>query len=111
METHFDELERHGSSRAWQRVVADLRMLSRDAEDLLKATASDMSDKAKETRARVLAALERARTTCDGLQDRTTAAAKSAARQTDTLVREHPYESLGVAFGVGVLIGALIARK
>jgi ElaB/YqjD/DUF883 family membrane-anchored ribosome-binding protein len=35
----------------------------------------------------------------------------AGAKATDRAIREHPYESLGVAFGLGVLIGVLIARR
>jgi ElaB/YqjD/DUF883 family membrane-anchored ribosome-binding protein len=27
------------------------------------------------------------------------------------VIRAHPYESMGIAFGVGLLIGVLVARK
>lgn len=36
---------------------------------------------------------------------------KDAAHKTDEAVRTHPYESMGIAFGVGVLIGVLIGRR
>jgi len=113
METHFANLqnEQAQSSLARERVLADLRTLARDSEALLKATAGDASDKAKEARSRFSAALERARATCNDLQEQALATAKAAATRADTVIREHPYESIGVAFGVGLLIGVLVARK
>lgn len=36
---------------------------------------------------------------------------KEAAHKTDEAVRSHPYESMGIAFGMGVLIGVLIGRR
>lgn len=33
------------------------------------------------------------------------------AKQTDSAIRAHPYESLAIALGVGVLLGAFLARK
>jgi ElaB/YqjD/DUF883 family membrane-anchored ribosome-binding protein len=47
--------------------------------------------------------IEKAKETCERLQDQTAAAAKA----TDKTIREHPYQALGVAFGVGVLVGVL----
>ena len=35
----------------------------------------------------------------------------SGAKATDKVIREHPYQSIGVAFGIGVLIGVLVTRK
>ena len=51
--------------------------------------------------------LENAKDVCENLQDQTAA----AARATDRTVREHPYQAVGVAFGVGILIGFLVARS
>ena len=111
METHFESIELAHSSLARERVLADLRALVRDSETLLKATASDVSEKAKEARARLASALERAKSTCDELQRQAVAAAKAAAKKADSAIREHPYESIGLAFSVGLLIGLLMRHK
>ena len=60
-----------------------------------------------EIRARLEAAVEKAKAACERLEEKTVAAAKA----TDKVVREHPYQALGIAFGVGVLIGVLAARS
>jgi ElaB/YqjD/DUF883 family membrane-anchored ribosome-binding protein len=111
METNYEAIEKAQGAIARERVMADLQTLTRDAEDLLKATAGDVSEKAKEARSRVAAALERAKVTCVHLQEQTVATAKAAAKKADTVIRDHPYESIGVAFGVGLLIGVLVTRK
>jgi len=111
METHFNEIEHAHSALARERVLADLRTLARDAEDLLKATAGDVTEKAKEARHRLTAALERAKSTCEDLQEQTLASARAAAKKADTVIRDHPYESIGVSFGVGLLIGVLVSRR
>ena len=95
-----------GNSRI-EKVKEDLRTLAHDAEDLIKATAEDMSEKAKGARARLSEAIARARVTCDQLEQRSIAAAKA----TDQTIREHPYESVGIAFFVGLLTGVLMTRK
>jgi ElaB/YqjD/DUF883 family membrane-anchored ribosome-binding protein len=51
--------------------------------------------------------IEKAKDVCERLQNQTAAAAKA----TDKTVREHPYQALGIAFGVGVLIGVLVSRS
>ncbi len=90
-----------------EKIKEDLRTLMQDAEALLKATASDMSDKAREARARLGEALERAKATYQRMEEKTVAAAKA----TDKVIREHPYESIGIAFGFGLLLGVLASRK
>ena len=82
-------------------------MIMRDAEDLLKATAGEAGEKVKEVRSRLATALESAKATYERVQDKTVQAAKA----TDHVIREHPYESIGVAFGVGLLIGVLVGRR
>jgi ElaB/YqjD/DUF883 family membrane-anchored ribosome-binding protein len=111
METYFENLEQAHSEMARERVLQDLNTLARDSEALLKATADDLSEKAKGARARLAAALQRARATYAELQQQTVASAKAAAKRADTVIRDHPYHSIGVAFGVGLLVGVLVARK
>jgi ElaB/YqjD/DUF883 family membrane-anchored ribosome-binding protein len=41
------------------------------------------------------------------VEEKTVERAKAA----DRVVREHPYPTIGVAFGVGLLIGVLAARR
>jgi ElaB/YqjD/DUF883 family membrane-anchored ribosome-binding protein len=111
METHFENLAQGQSLMARERVLRDLKSLARDSEALLKATAGDLGATAGEARRRLAGALERARATCAQLQEQTIAYAKATAKQTDTVIRAHPYESVGIAFGLGVLVGVLVSRK
>ena len=98
--------------RLWRlRQSETMRALVRDSEALLRATASDVSEKAQEARARMTAAMERAKATCQELQAQGLESAQAAARKADDTIRAHPYESLGIAFGVGLLIGALMRRR
>jgi ElaB/YqjD/DUF883 family membrane-anchored ribosome-binding protein len=111
MEINFEKLERAQSIIARERVVRDLKTLARDAEGLMKATAGDLGDNVRNARARLGGALESAKATCNKLQGQMIASAEAATRRTDALVREYPYESIGIAFGIGVLIGVLSVRK
>jgi len=89
------------------RLVSDLKTVAHDAEDLLKASAGEVTEKARDARARLTAALERAKDACERLEEKAIAGAKA----TDKVIRDHPYHSIGVAFGIGVLIGVLVTRK
>ena len=88
-------------------LIRDLKLIVRDGQDLLKATAGDASDKARDMRAKVSAAIDSAKETCGRLEEKAVAGAKA----TDKIIRENPYQSIGVAFGVGLLIGVLVTRK
>ncbi len=111
METHFPAMDDAQGQLARERIMADLRALAGDAEALLRATADDASDKAKATRERLSAAIEKAKTTCDELQNRGIESAKAAVKRADDTIRGHPYESIAIAFGLGLLIGIVLKRK
>lgn len=89
------------------KLAADLKAVVRDAEELLKATAGHAGEKVGEVRQRLSHALESAKATAHHVQDKTVEAAKA----TDKVIRSHPYESIGIAFGVGLLIGVLVVRS
>ncbi|HZI32074.1 MAG TPA: DUF883 family protein [Candidatus Binatia bacterium] len=95
------------ATREANKLAGDLESLVEGSEELLEATASNAGEKVNSVRHRLTAALESAKATCSRLQDKTVQVAKAS----DQVVREHPYESIGVAFGVGLLIGVLVARR
>lgn len=90
-----------------EKLVTDLKVLSRDAEAMLHATAGQAGEKMAELRSKLTAALDSAKATCHRIEDKAIASAKVA----DKAIREHPYESIGVAFGIGLLIGVLVGRR
>ena len=57
--------------------------------------------------AKLETAIERAKDTCERLEER----AAAAARATDKVIKKHPYEAIGVALGLGLLIGMLVMRR
>jgi len=95
------------TEQANEQLTSDLKSVVQDAEELMKATAGQAGEKMNEVRSRLAAALESAKATCHRLEEKTIAAAKA----TDRTIREHPYESIGIAFGLGLLVGVLVARK
>jgi MYXO-CTERM domain-containing protein len=60
-----------------------------------------------ELRAKLNGALDKTKAFCGRVQERTVAAAKAS----DVTIRKHPYQSIGAAFGVGMLLGALVLRR
>jgi len=90
-----------------QKLMRELKTVVHQAEEILKAGASDLSEAGQDARSKLNQALETARTTYLDLQERAVAGAK----KTDTLIRDNPYQSMGVAFGIGLLVGVLVTRK
>lgn len=93
------------------KLMADVRAVIADAEVLLKETASDASAKAQELRKQMSQKLEVAKKKFWEMEGVVKEKAAYGIKQTDQLVREHPYESIGMAFGLGLLVGILINRK
>ena len=89
------------------RLVSDLKTVTKDAEELLKTVSGDRANGSHEMRTRLSSAIESAKATYHRLEEKTVAGAKA----TDKVIREHPYQSLGVVFGMGLLVGVLVARK
>ena len=88
------------------KLVSDLKVVVRDAEALMKATAHGVGEKAQEAREKLSAALENAKVSMREIEEKALAGAKA----TDKVIRAHPYESIGIAFGIGLLIGVLVNR-
>ena len=82
------------------RFMDELRKVIADAEELLRVTAGEAGPKVQEVRARAEESLRGAREHLQG-----------AGRQLDSHVRENPWAAIGVAAGIGLLIGILMARK
>ena len=88
------------------RLVKDFRLVVQDAESLFRATAGELGEKAREARERLASSLDLAKSNARKLEDR----AREGAKAADELIREHPYESLGVAFCGGLILGVLLTR-
>ena len=92
---------------ATEKLLQELKEVVEDGEELLRAGANELGEQGMAAHARLSAALEAAKTTGRKIQERTIAGAKA----TDRVIRENPYQSIGVAFGIGLLIGILINRN
>ena len=94
-----------------QKLMDDLSAVVNDAEELLKATASQTGERIAEVRAKTQESLRAAKVRLADAQEALLNKAKAVARETDTYVHENPWKAAGIAAAVGVLVGALIARR
>jgi ElaB/YqjD/DUF883 family membrane-anchored ribosome-binding protein len=85
----------------------DAHTLADDARALLEATSEVADEKIAAARERLADALASGKQTYARLQQRVTEGAKVA----DQAVRTHPYQSIAVGFGIGILVGMLISRR
>lgn len=96
---------------AKEKLVKDFKAVIADTEELLKATASQTGDKVAAVRARAEESLADAKKRLADLGEDLTDKAKAAARKTDDLVHENPWQAVGVGTAVGFLLGMLISRR
>jgi len=108
MNTELMDVE---SSVTKDKLVADLRVVVADAEELLRATAGQAGEKVAVARERIQESLATAKARLDVAQEELLERTKQAARATDEYVHENPWRAVGIAAGVGVIIGMLIARR
>lgn len=96
---------------AKDKLVEDFEAVVSDAEELLRATANQTGERVTAARARIEESLRDAKKKLAELQDDLVAQTRAAARRTDELVHEHPWQAVGVAAAVGLLFGMLISRR
>jgi len=90
-----------------QAISNDMSQLAEDARALMAATADVAGEKVGEARKRLSAALERGKEIYGRVREKAVEGAKVA----DQAVHEHPYQAIGIALGVGAILGYLVARR
>jgi len=79
----------------------DLKALVRDAQALFDEATAAGGAKAE----------DHAITRAHDLQEAAVRKGRKIAHDTDEYVHEHPWQAIGIAAGVGLLVGMLIARR
>ena len=90
-----------------QAVSDAMGTLAEDARALMAATADVAGEKVSEARKRLAAALDSGKKILGCVKEKAVEGVKAA----DEGVHEHPYQAVGIAFGVGAIIGYLVTRR
>ncbi len=94
-----------------EKLVADLKVVVADAEELLRATAAQAGEKVSAARERITASLASAKVKLTEAERVLVEKTKQAAKVTDEYVHENPWQAVGIAAMAGVLLGILISRR
>ena len=94
-----------------ERLVADLKHVMTDVDDLLRATGGPAGDQADELRDRLQARVRQAQRTLSDLEGDVLEQARAAAKVADDYVRDHRWVAVGAAAGVGLLVGLLLQHR
>jgi ElaB/YqjD/DUF883 family membrane-anchored ribosome-binding protein len=91
--------------------VGDFRNLIGDAEELLRASANQAGEKFTAARQKIEQSLVEGKKSLADAEKLLVQKSKEAADIADDYVRENPWSAVGVAVGVGLVIGLLLLRR
>jgi ElaB/YqjD/DUF883 family membrane-anchored ribosome-binding protein len=94
-----------------QRFVSDMKVVVSDAEEILRATAGVAGEKMTDLRERIGERLRDAKLRIADAEAALVDKTKAAARATDDYVNDNPWQAVGIAAGVGLLLGIIIGRR
>lgn len=89
----------------------DMRTVISDAEELLRATANQAGEKIGVARERIQDSIHEAKVKLAEAEAIVAERARQAARYTDEYVHENPWRAIGVAAGIGLLLGLILSRR
>jgi ElaB/YqjD/DUF883 family membrane-anchored ribosome-binding protein len=92
------------------KLIADLRVLAADTEQLLRATASQTGQHVAQARARAEESLQAAMARVADLQGVALARTRAAGRATDDYVHANPWQVMAICAAASLVLGFLLAR-
>jgi ElaB/YqjD/DUF883 family membrane-anchored ribosome-binding protein len=101
MELYYKDLISEDASL--EKLVDNLTLVVQGADEFAAAASAGLET---ERRREISSRLQRLKDACRRIEDRTIYTAQAAGK----MVRRFPYSSAGFAFGLGLLIGALVAH-
>ncbi len=93
-----------------EKLMQDLQLVVADAEELLRATAGQAGEKVNVARERIQESLSAAKVLLEDADEAMMEKTREAARATDEYVHDNPWRAVGIAAGVGLVVGMLISR-
>jgi ElaB/YqjD/DUF883 family membrane-anchored ribosome-binding protein len=94
-----------------ERLVGDLKSLIADAEELLRATTSQAGEAVAAARQKIEQSLIEGKKALSDAEQIVMQRSKEAADIADDYVRENPWSAIGIAAGLGLLVGMLMRRS
>lgn len=99
------------SQASKEKLVADMKVVIADAEEILKSTADVAGEKMANIRGKIETRLKDAKIRLEDAEAALVDKTKACARATDDFVHEQPWKAVGVAALVGLALGVLIGRR
>ena len=93
------------------KLVEDLKAVVADAEELVKATASQTGERITTARTKAEESLKTAKVRLAEQEGTVMAKNRAAAKATEDYVRANPWNGVGIAAAVGFVLGILVVRR
>jgi ElaB/YqjD/DUF883 family membrane-anchored ribosome-binding protein len=100
-----------GNAGSRERLVDDFKLVIADAEELLRATANQAGERVTAARERIEDRLHSAKIKVAEAEEALRLRTREAARVTDEFVHDKPWYAVGIAAGLGLVVGLLISRR
>jgi ElaB/YqjD/DUF883 family membrane-anchored ribosome-binding protein len=94
-----------------EKLVADLKLLVADTDELLRATASQLGDKVAPLRERIQASAASAKSRLVDLERAGVEKSRETVKVADNYIHENPWASVGIAAAGALVVGVLIGRR
>jgi ElaB/YqjD/DUF883 family membrane-anchored ribosome-binding protein len=93
-----------------QKIIEDIKVLLNDAEELVRLSATLPGEGVDALRSRLRDHVDSARVALDDAQTSARTRYSAGVDCTEKYVKENPWQSLGIAAGVGFLVGLIVSR-
>jgi ElaB/YqjD/DUF883 family membrane-anchored ribosome-binding protein len=111
MKARFTNMEINMEPVTTDKLMHDMRVVVTDAEDLLKATAGQTGERIEKIRAKAEESLRAARNRMQIASKTVQEGALETAQSVNEQVHQNPWTAVGIAAGVGLVIGILLGRR
>ena len=99
-----------GDQVTTDKLMADLRVLASDMEQLLKATATETGLHVTQVRAKAEESLKAVKARVADLQGAAVAKTRAAGRATDDYVHANPWQGMAIGAVAGLVLGLVLAH-
>ena len=94
-----------------ERLLDDLKMVIRDAENLLRGTRQHAGEGFQSARARLESTMGNARSGLTSLEESVATTARDALELADEYVQSRPWQAVGIGALAGLVAGVWLARR
>ncbi len=94
-----------------EKLINDFHSVITDTEELMRSVSSESGGKAQALRAKIEQNLDLAKGYLQDFENSVVDKSRNAARVTDDYVHENAWRTVGLAIGLGIVIGLLIRNR